>query len=757
MTETPAQGATTQTIRNGPAHENFLSAVRALVEFAFLQIPGYQILGNWLIPPSTDDQGQEAFRLLLPSIYTPSPRQGIFKLNVNLSANGELYITPERNTSTLLQPINSTQPPPEGTLLFLSPSGTRAEFISVLPSTSQTSPLLQKIRTTTGLDAKFPLVKVRLLPSLVETLWPVNLAFQRCTARSLASFDNTDYFNLKDGVSSAVKLISDALTYKPPPTPSPAIPPSVAAHVTPSGAYHTPPDGLTRTKQTSVTAQTPTINQTSQEDWITSTKDEDDIWPSAGDTRDEEETFMYGDGLDLQDEDFDFFDNEPSGEIDETLDNLVSELRSQEDQQTVVTTESKIQPMEELKLENPPTPPPNDSQIVLSPPYSPLRILPSPPPSKRSSFPRVWDHVRLSGNLEKLQEKYRRGGKYWCDDLDENAITDDSMSESSSDEEGLDVVTTNPRKRKRDGDEDEENSTAREEGPTMGAQTFDSYSVSAVATTWVVEENSLLLQNYRDDFLKRLPKTDENQLTYTDNLDTDEFAALVETVAGQVAWDGLGTLNDTPEQYTISLDDFTSVITDIWGADAVNNPGLKELTEVTDIVPSDEEDSPQIKTSRMKPVRSSQNQSSSTILLSGIEQTQSIYPISTPSFLVHRIVNRVPPAPNHTQRLSVAPPALRFWEKFSFSPIAGEKDVQCYVVHPDADGMAAAAETFLSEIQTTWESCGMGKFERGKVSEGGKDGMIGISIPANAEEESYLTAYQDALANFGSFLLPHSC
>lgn len=754
MTETPARGATTQTIRNGPAHENFLSAVRALVEFTFLQKAEYQILGNWLIPPSTDDQGQDGLRLLLPSIYTPSPCRGMFKLNVNLAASGELYIAPERNSSILLQRVNAVPPPVEGTLLFLSPSGARAEFVSILPSTSQTSPILQKIRMTTGLEAKFPLMRVRLTGSGVDTLWPVNLAFQKCASRNITSLDTIDYFNLKDGVSAAVKLISDALTYKPPPAPSPAIPPSVAAHVTPSGAYHTPPDGLVRTKPASLTGQTPTVNQNSQEDWITSTKDEDDIWPAVTNVRDEDETFMFDESVfDLEEEDFDFFDDGPSGEIDETLETLVSEFRPPEEQ-TMVVAEPRPQPVEEMRLERPSSPPPeeHEPQMVLSPPYSPLRILPSPPPSKRGSFPRVWDHVRLSGNLEKLQDKYRRGGKYWCDDLDENALEDDSMSESSSEDERVDIMATNPRKRKRDGDEDEGNSTVRINGPTIGAQNLDSDSISLM--TRAIDDNFLLLQNPRDDFIKRMPKRDDRQGAYTSGLDTDEFIALAETVAAQVAWDGLVAVNNDREQDTISLDDFNSVVTEIWGMDAANNPGLKELTEVTDNLPSDEEESPQMKTPRMKPVRS-HNPPASTLSLSGLEQTPSIYPIPPSSFLVHRIVNRVAPAPNHTQRLSVSQPALRFWEKFSFSPVAGEKDVQCYIVHPDSDGMAAAAESFLSEVQTGWESCGMGKFERGKVNEG-KDGMIAISVPPNAEEDMYLSAYEDALVAFGITSLYHS-
>ena len=270
-----------------------------------------------------------------------------------------------------------------------------------------------------------------------------------------------------------------------------------------------------------------------------------------------------------------------------------------------------------------------------------------------------------------------------------------------------------------------------------------------------IDENLLLLQCPADDLFKSISKPEEKQNDYAHGLDANGFNALVEVVANQVSWDGLAS-SDTPLDHQIMpIDDFTSVITGIWGADTPNNPGLKELTEVIDIVPSfDEEDSPQIKTPRMKATKSSHLHNSSFSLASNIEQTQSIYPIPPPSFLVHRILNRNDPAPNHTQRLSVSPPALRFWEKFSFSPVAGEKDVQCYVVHPDSEGMASAAETFLSEIQTTWETCGMGNFERGKVHEGGKDGMVAIQVPSGADDEVCLAAYQDSLHNFGmSYML----
>jgi hypothetical protein len=241
----------------------------------------------------------------------------------------------------------------------------------------------------------------------------------------------------------------------------------------------------------------------------------------------------------------------------------------------------------------------------------------------------------------------------------------------------------------------------------------------------------------------------DNKVDYANGLDADAFEGLSEIVADQVVWDGVG-LCDTSQKEITPADDFISVVTGIWGDDKTHNLGLKELTEVVDVIPSfEEEDSPQMKTPRMKASKSSNSQNSQFSLYSNVEQTPYTYPIPPPAFLIHRIINRNAPAPNHIQRLSLTFPALRFWEKMSYSPVSGEKDVRCYVVHPDCEGMTSAVDAVLSEIQTAWEASGMGKFERGKVGEGVKDGMIAIQLPQGADEEACLTGYQDALINFG--------
>jgi hypothetical protein len=739
----PPQTTGSPTLRNGAAHEHFLSSVRALAEFRFLQLPGYAILGSWLVPPSLDDLYNDELRSLLPALHTPTPRRDIFRLSVNLGANGELYITPERNATVAIQPLITAQPPSEGTLVFLSPSGHAAEFISVLPSSPQTSSVLQKIRLGTTLEARFPLIRVRLV-SGVETLWPMNLSFQRASTRKLAPPDSMDYFTFRDGVSSAVKLIADALVYKPPPAPSPAIPPSVVAHVTPSGVYNTPPDGVARSKPLAMAAQTPNVSHAIQEDWTAPIKEED-AWTAVGDTRADDEDFTFGgleDGFDVREEDFNFFDDEPSGEFD-AEDTEIPEISVPEEPPPMVS-EEPTQPMEDIKVEKSASPTPVvEEQFVLSPPMSPLRILPSPPPTSRGSMPRVWDHVRLSGNLERVQDKYRRGGKYWCDDLDEDAVTDDSSSTSSSDDERMDVVA-NPRKRKR---EDEDDLSKHRLPNIPGVLILDNDVTSSMVRA--IDENLLLLHGLRNDLFVPNPRSDEKVVDYANGLDHDGFNALVEIVASQVCWDGLGPNDHSSDRSNLAMDDITKVVSTIWGDDTMNNLGLKEWTEVTDNSPSfDEDDSPQTKTPRMKATKSPHAQNSIS-LMSNIEQTQSIYPIPSPAFLVHRIVHRNDPAPDHLQRLSVAPPALRFWDKLSMSPVAGVKDVRCYVVHPDSEGMKTAVDMFLAELQTTWESSGMGKFERGKVHEGGRDGMIPISVPRGADEEVCLAGYQDALVNFG--------
>ena len=146
LDENPPQSANTQSLRNGAAHEHFLSAVRALAEFQFLQLPGYSVLGNWLIPPSTDDIGDDDFRSLLPALSSPLTRREMFKLAVNLTAGGDLYFAPVCHADNAFLILNAAQSPVEGTTIFLSPSGHAAEFVSVLPSTSQISSVLQKIQ-----------------------------------------------------------------------------------------------------------------------------------------------------------------------------------------------------------------------------------------------------------------------------------------------------------------------------------------------------------------------------------------------------------------------------------------------------------------------------------------------------------------------------------------------------------------------------------------------------------------------------------
>lgn len=697
-----------------------------------------------MVTPPEVDTGSEEFRALLPALRSPKSGRDLFKLNINLAANGDLYISPERNAHISVQELDLSQLPAEGTTIFLSPSGKQAEFLSVLPSISQTSPMLQKIRASISLKATFPFARIRLAGG-PETLWPLNLCFQRYPSYDSA-INGLDYFTFKDGMSSATKLVSDALTYKPPPAPSPAIPPAVAAHVTPSGVYHTPPDGATRTKQTTAQEPTPAITQTTQDEW--SAPVQDGYWPPVNESRDDDD-FGFGgmdDGFELGDEDFKFFDDGPTGDFETEELNMAEVTVPQE--QVPSTVEEIAQPMEDVKLEKPPSPPATlEEAQVLSPPYSPLRILPSPPPTRRGTIPRIWDHVRLSGDLDKIRDKYSRGGKYWCEDLEENALTDDTMSTSGSDDEDRDRMTPNPRKRKRD-DEDEDLGHKLGNG-YPGTQSLDSDLIFSMLR--IAEEQLLMANSAQDDLFAQSGKTDRKS-DYASEMDLKTFMSLVDIVANQVSWDALEISEPARKQQELPLSDLKSVISNIWGDDAPSNPCLKEWTEANDQLPtSEEEDSPQMKTPKMRARKSSISQNNSYSLVNNIEQTQSLYPINSPSFLVHRIISRNPPAPNHMQRLSVLPPALRFWEKFAFTPVSGEKHVRCYVVHLESEGMSTAVDSFLSELQVAWEGCGMGKFERGKVKDG-RDGMLAVNIPYTLEEESCTAAYHEALVNLGIVL-----
>jgi hypothetical protein len=738
--ESPPQNGSTQSLRNGAAHGNFLHAVRNLATFNFLQLPGYGLLGSWLVAPAQVDIGSEEFHALLPALQSPVCGRSLFKLSVNLAANGDLYIAPERNISLSILELSISQLPPEGTTIFLSPSGRQAEFISLLPSTSPITSVLQKIRTATSLKASFPFARIRLANG-VETLWPASLCFQHYSTNDISSMSGLDYFTFKDGMSSATKLVSDALTYKPPPAPSPAILPAVAAHVTPSGVYHTPPDGATRSKPTTTQEPTPAVTHTTQDEW--SAPVQDGYWPPVNDSRDDDE-FGLGpmdDGFDVREEDFNFFDDEPSGEFD-AEETTVAEDAGQ-DELAKDAVEVLAQVMEDVKPEQHPSPKILEGPQILSPPYSPLRILPSPPPTRRGTIPRTWDHVRLSWDLDKIRDKYSRGGKYWVEDLDETAITDDSMSTTTSDEEDRDRMTPNPRKRKRDDDEETEQKLGN---GYSGIRSLDSDDL--VPMVRAVEEHLLSANAVRDDLLAPATKADR-RLDYASEMDLRTFMSLVDVVTNQVSWNGLEVPPTVAKEQELPLSDLKSVISSIWGVDAPSNPVLKEWTETNDqLAAFDEEDSPQLKTPKMRARKSSLSQSNNFSLINTLEQSQSLYPISSPSFLVHRIISRNPPAPNHVQRLSVLQPALRFWEKFAFSPVSGEKHVRCYVIHLDSEGICNAVDCFLSELQTAWEGCGMGKFERGKVKDG-KDGMVAVHIPIAVDEESCAGAFQEALVSLG--------
>jgi hypothetical protein len=314
----------------------------------------------------------------------------------------------------------------------------------------------------------------------------------------------------------------------------------------------------------------------------------------------------------------------------------------------------------------------------------------------------------------------------------------------------MDWIATNPRKRKRDDDHDESRHRFGGSG-NSGVQSLDPDFVTSMIRA--IDENNLLVRGQSEDLFSAQVRANNKFVDYANGLDLNSFNALVEIVANQVSWDGLGFSKSAIATPDVRMNDLISVISTIWGENAPNNPGLKELTEVTDNIATfeEEEELPQQQTSRMKVTKSQHSHPNSTFsMVSNIEQTQSIYPISAPPFLVHRIIGRNSPAPNYIQRLSVSPPALRFWEKFSMSPVAGDKDVQCYVVYPESDGMVTAVDVFLSEVQTAWEACGMGKFERGKVAEGARDGMISVSVQSGADEEVCLAGYQDSLVNFGT-------
>ena len=80
--------------------------------------------------------------------------------------------------------------------------------------------------------------------------------------------------------------------------------------------------------------------------------------------------------------------------------------------------------------------------------------------------------------------------------------------------------------------------------------------------------------------------------------------------------------------------------------------------------------------------------------------------------------------------LSILPSAVSFWENLGLGPLKGNKDVNAVCVHPDFDGMAGNASTFLDQMQSVYESFRFGSHER-VVSKDLANGVLPFTVDSS--------------------------
>ncbi|KAH8816197.1 mediator complex subunit 13 C-terminal-domain-containing protein [Xylogone sp. PMI_703] len=101
--------------------------------------------------------------------------------------------------------------------------------------------------------------------------------------------------------------------------------------------------------------------------------------------------------------------------------------------------------------------------------------------------------------------------------------------------------------------------------------------------------------------------------------------------------------------------------------------------------------------------------------------------VQTPESSRFRNLFSLPPPELEVQRsdskLTILPPAVNFWETLGLSPSEGGKDVAALCVYPNLDGILDAANTFLNEMRSVYESYKLGTHDR-IASKEAADGLV---------------------------------
>ncbi len=78
------------------------------------------------------------------------------------------------------------------------------------------------------------------------------------------------------------------------------------------------------------------------------------------------------------------------------------------------------------------------------------------------------------------------------------------------------------------------------------------------------------------------------------------------------------------------------------------------------------------------------------------------------------------------------PPAVAFWEALGLSPVNQPKNVVALCIHPRSESLKPCLETFLLNLQLTYDSCKLGNHARVEAFSDFEGGLVPFKVPKNA-------------------------
>ncbi|KIV99355.1 uncharacterized protein PV09_09013 [Verruconis gallopava] len=95
------------------------------------------------------------------------------------------------------------------------------------------------------------------------------------------------------------------------------------------------------------------------------------------------------------------------------------------------------------------------------------------------------------------------------------------------------------------------------------------------------------------------------------------------------------------------------------------------------------------------------------------------------------------------------PPALPFWEQLGLAPAAGKKNVLAFCVCPGNPDLTKQVSLFMDYLGATFESCKLGAHVRATQIGNIADGVVPVSLSADASEHSIFQSVRETCIEFG--------